>query len=1671
MDFLSKFNYWKNSLLDLGKRNKLINFKETKRTTITILSPDIYTLWNKVVNKEDIIEFPNVLEEFDSDEEDDDEYEYEEDMEDFGGEVKTTISVKELQKTLRNIKSRAKISKEELGINSLYLGFGFLKWKEREDSDFELTSPLILVPIEIGLENLQSPFTFSLLQSDDIIINPALNYKLLSDFGIDLNCDISNMDIKDYIEFAKGKIKNTKWNIEEKASIALLSFYKISMYKDLINNKNKIEESPIMQLIMGNTKFVQDIPEYLNNIDFDKDIKVKDSFQIVDADSSQIEAIEFAKSGISFVLQGPPGTGKSQTITNMIAELLAKGRKVLFVSSKMAALEVVYNRMIKTNLGDFCLSLHNPKTNKKEILESLDNVLKLSDAKYEISEQANYDLEKLQLVKDKINSYYYELHTIRKPLNKTVFQINGEISKLDNIKNIIFDYDGVNKVSQEDFNRLIFALEEYVRTVGENTHFWETNCWYGIKNIELTNEMRHNIEYYLDNLYSKLLEFNDKNRTLQDSLNIKFEITRNNYKDIVELLKNIKNIINYPKSWFFKDNLDDISIKVSSQLQLENQIKNLKNEILNFNDKYNIIDITDYNSSDLNKIKEILEADQLYQKLGQYSDDQQETIFNELKNYLESYKNILNKILKMYDRDILHIDYKEILKRFKSEYNSPLKIFNKNYKLDKKIFLGLKKENSKNISDEEILTILNLLNEIDNIEYNNKKNIEKWKLIYGYYFNGFETEENEIKNKIDNYIAIKKLKNKLENIIEISYKSLNNQEIKEIFDENYDISNVNWEKTYDQLSNYIKIVSLCQRFNISNNILLALRTCENPNEYLEKQINLILVHYNKIIDDVDWFKELFEDSNTITNLSNQALQDKVTICKKSIDILEKYLDYKNAKNKCIDIGLKDFIEKIEKEDLDINNMEIIDIFKKRFYRLWLDYVEKGSEELISFRRENFETLIEDFKKLDIGQYKINQLRILKKIVESFPNFNRFSNGNDEISILKRELNKSKKTMSLRKLFNNIPNLILTLKPCLMMSPLSVSIFLDSDKYLFDTVIFDEASQVKTEDAIGAIIRGKQVIIVGDNKQLPPTNFFTSSISEAEEFEEDYDDVGAYESILDEANLLPEKTLLWHYRSKYESLIAFSNAKFYNNKLITFPSNSENVRDNGVEFFYVENGRYDRGGRKGNILEAKKVADLVFEHFRNNPERSLGVIAFGEIQQYAIENEINKKRIEDPSLEQFFLEDNEEPFFIKNLENVQGDERDTIIFSIGYAKDNQDKLNMNFGPLSKLGGERRLNVAISRAKYNIKLVSSILPTDIEEDRVSTEGPKLLKKYIQFAKEGISVLKNEIQINDFNYFDSPFEESVYNILIQNGYDVVTQVGCSGYRIDMAIKNPNNKDTFCIGIECDGATYHSSRTARERDRLRQTVLEDMGWKIYRIWSTDWIKNKEKESQKLLDIVRESVENTNYIKNIDNKNKDIKTNYMTITNKAEIDKINPYNLDIYEEYKYDYYKVSHLPIETILKEVIETEYPIHFDEICRRVCMHYLCTTASKKVKDNVQYALNKISNDFIYDDGFYMPKNYHNKARGTIRYNNSYQKEYLYIGNIKYENYLKNMKYIIEKRPIKYIYKKELAGIMKKVKENSINIDKNSLFEETAKVLGLRLSSCISNFEDAYTYIDIV
>lgn len=423
---------------------------------------------------------------------------------------------------------------------------------------------------------------------------------------------------------------------------------------------------------------------------------------------------------------------------------------------------------------------------------------------------------------------------------------------------------------------------------------------------------------------------------------------------------------------------------------------------------------------------------------------------------------------------------------------------------------------------------------------------------------------------------------------------------------------------------------------------------------------------------------------------------------------------------------------------------------------------------------------------------------------------------------------------------------------MLMSPLSVAQFLGESAITFDLVIFDEASQVLPADAVGAIGRGKQIIVVGDQKQLPPTRFFAATATTLDGDDEDE----LPESILDAclASGLPQKPLLWHYRSRHEQLIAFSNKHFYDNRLITFPP--PNASDRAVEFIHVADGVYDRASQRVNRVEAKRIADLVVDHVRRRPGQSVGVIAFSEAQKVAIGTEIDALKRKHPELEGLLPEngDKDMDFFVKSLEEVQGDERDVIFFSVGYGPDLSGKMTMNFGPLNRQGGERRLNVAITRARDRVTILASFRPQDIDHSRTSAVGVHLLRSYLEYAEQGPIALLGEIT-SEGGEFDSPFEEAVANALAAHGLRVVPQVGVGGFRIDLGIKD-DTADRYILGIECDGATYHSSRTARDRDRLRQQILENLGWRIHRIWSTDWLKDPIRETQRVLVAVEQARE-----------------------------------------------------------------------------------------------------------------------------------------------------------------------------------------------------------------------
>jgi len=458
-------------------------------------------------------------------------------------------------------------------------------------------------------------------------------------------------------------------------------------------------------------------------------------------------------------------------------------------------------------------------------------------------------------------------------------------------------------------------------------------------------------------------------------------------------------------------------------------------------------------------------------------------------------------------------------------------------------------------------------------------------------------------------------------------------------------------------------------------------------------------------------------------------------------------------------------------------------------------------------------------------------------------------------LIEHEISKKKRHIPIRKLIERAGEAIQSLKPCFMMSPLSVAQYLPPNSMKFDVLLVDEASQLRPEEALGIIGRTKQVVIVGDPKQLPPTSFFDTLKDESDNDEDTILDES--ESILDSCIDLysPVRRLKWHYRSQHESLIDFSNQHFYDNDLIVFPSpTSISSNELGLKHTYIENAIYQGGaGKRYNKLEAKIVIEHIEKQIKEFPDKSLGIGTFNTSQRDLIQQLIDEKEKINPLVASYILKwkDSSEPFFIKNLESLQGDERDVIFISTTYGPDKDTgKVMQRFGPINQDSGWRRLNVLITRSKQKMHIFTSMQSSEILINENSSRGVIALKSFINFLETGI--LFNKPKLIDGKGFDSPFEESVYQLLSDIGVISVPQVGVAGYFIDLAIVSEEGED-FILAIECDGATYHSSKSARDRDRLKDEVLNKLGWKVYRIWSVDWYRNRQNEVQKLIKIIKE--------------------------------------------------------------------------------------------------------------------------------------------------------------------------------------------------------------------------
>jgi len=1485
-------NKWKEKLLDTGKGNNLINFKFSSGKNLEIIYPsenDVIKLLtaNKAISFFDI---DKTFEEF--------EQEY-------------TISYSEKLNLLKSLitNGKVKIKKDtiigtcqkntclaslgklyktntnflqEKGINILYLAYTFLKWEDTTEKQI-FTSPVLLLPISITKDKLNKSYIIQSYE-DEIITNPTLLYKLQNEYKLNLPIfrdeNFESEDLNSYLIRLQQFANTNNWQVDEKCYISCFSFLKINMYKDLNDNEEKVISNPLIQ------RLANKCDEYNFNEYENQNIETP-LHNVVDADTSQLEAIKRAMQGESFVLQGPPGTGKSQTITNLIAEFLYNGKKVLFVSEKLAALKVVYNNLEKANLANFCLELHSNKTNKKEVVSSL--YKELSSEKFATSHEAESHTQKLALSKQKLDDFSNIIQTPIKQIQKSPYEIFNLLSELKNIPNVEYLIENIENKNFENLTQVLHLIEEYIQyseTIGYN---YKTNKFYGLNLLNLNYSEKIN--------FKKLLE---KNIQL-------FNLILNNQQKINSLLK-----------LDFK-NLNEIN----SQLHLLKFISKMQYFDSAFFDKQKLPAI-------INLIKEF-------------------NIINKNTNLQK------NKLLEKYSRELFNLNINELYLKFNNEYKSCFRIFNSAYRKDIKTIKLLGNNKKIKYSYNSVLADLKICNTISNNQQILK---QKQQQIADYLNEDCKTILNNL-NNIETELL------HLENAIEINYLStINGDEFKNIQSELALIL-----KTFDTL-NFETIDNLQTYFN--NNIF-----------NLEKnEINSILIKLNNIINNYDNLENYIKFNNLLLSLQNNNLIDFINL-------------------------------------LINNNYEIKDftkIYEKAFYNQFIfDYISKN-EILNNFTLEKQQALVETFIQEEQISFEISKAKIIEKLGENKPTNLSLSN-HGQVAILMREAHKKSHLKPVHKLLSEINELVQILKPCFLMSPLSVSTYLQNNSCEFDVVIFDEASQIFPWDAIGAIYRAKQVIIVGDSKQMPPTNFFNANVFNDEiETDDENSETLDFESILDLAlSTFNTISLKWHYRSKTEELIAFSNKYFYDGNLVTFPTANKSS-DLGIDFTYVENGVYNRKTNQ-NQIEAEKIVELVFEHFKAHPERSLGVVAFSISQQNIIEELISKKRAQNKKFEKYFDSNLEEPFFIKNLETVQGDERDTIIFSVAYGKDENGKFIHNFGPLNKQGGERRLNVAITRAKYNVKLVASIKSHDIDLNKTEMRGSMLLKEYLNYAENNG---KNIQIVYEKNSNIQSIQNEVKEILEQNGYIVDYNLGTSSFKIPLAIKKPNSNDYF-MAIDFERQLKHT----RERERLRKQNCERMGWTYYKIYALDWFTNKKMATKKLLKVLEEKTQNSSKEKTTKQYNFLVKSN---LNIKTEIDQkyvnmFNNYNYFNANEYCLKHNKA--LTFDNIIEPLIEQEQPITEKFLLKRLTQVF----PGERITDN-----------FVH--GFYCAINEH---KNILRHND------YYCLNKNISTNLRTPSNQQERRALEDISIYELADGLKTIIEECVGIDKTGLYKTAIKLLG--------------------
>ena len=782
------------------------------------------------------------------------------------------------------------------------------------------------------------------------------------------------------------------------------------------------------------------------------------------------------------------------------------------------------------------------------------------------------------------------------------------------------------------------------------------------------------------------------------------------------------------------------------------------------------------------------------------------------------------------------------------------------------------------------------------------------------------------------------------------------------------------DSDWDQLQTLVDWNQDCSQSDLPENFRKAVGSWSEPAQ-TEAAFLLLRGVLQPAIDELTNLRDLFElhvpaafDTETLSEVPLTVLDARFTEWLGSIGQLNRWVILQRRRADLIGGGLDSLLPEIDSGTIGPDAMDRLTLV---FTEAAMKLAYAQYETIAEFDGVTHSRIVDEFRKLDQRRIELARHETASAHFEGIP----VGSDYGSVGIIRGEIRKKRRHKQIRRLLTDAGHAVQAIKPVFMMSPISIAQFIEPGVLEFDLLVIDEASQVRPVEAFGAVMRSRQSVVVGDNRQLPPTSFFDRmSGSDDDDPEEDDETTSAadVESILDlcVARNFPQRMLRWHYRSRHHSLIAVSNREFYHDRLFVIPSAERDGGTRGLHFRHITNGVFDRGRSRTNRQEARAVAEAMIEHARCTPRLTLGVGTFSVAQRDAILDELELLRRDHPETEDFFSLTAAEPWFVKNLENIQGDERDVILISVGYGFDASGYFSMNFGPLNREGGERRLNVLITRARERCVVFSSITADDVDLRRTSALGVKSLKTFLHFAKTGLMETA-ELTGRDF---DSDFEIDVANAIRSLGYEVDQQVGMAGFFIDLAVVDPDRAGRYLLGVECDGATYHSARWARDRDRLRQAVLENHGWSLHRIWSTDWFQSRDDQLGKLKAAIEDQLKGNrdaatpSNVTESDGEISDGDCIADSVEKGIERDSAregegedNGAECPDYEEAAFDLEMMSEevhtLSAEELSKavvRVVRVEGPVHENEITRRITTLWGLARSGRRISDAVDAAI---------------------------------------------------------------------------------------------------------------------